>query len=239
MEPSHMLQSRFNKLKERYSSRYNPEVWQYIEEHFYDDLHNYEIPDVLRQVYAELDITKSGASYYRKHFKLLKKLFPIDGSIVEVGAGRIPSFANLLAQEQLRIGKGTVTIYEPLLVQLNPKYPNMTLNKTEFDENTDITNADLVVGIMPCEATESILANAIKHQKPFYVAMCGCVHSPLSSMSMLGYGTSPELYQEQVIEQAKDLIKEYASYHLEITRLTNNPINYPILYSSDENTLHR
>jgi len=239
MKPSHMLQSRFNKFKAQYQSQYEPEAWQYIEEHFFEDIHSDEAPDILLQVYEELGLFPSGGMFYHKHLKLLKKLFPIDGNIVEVGSGRIPAFANLLASEQGKIGKGTITLYEPLLVQLEPKYSNMTFHKEFFDEDTDISKADLVVGIMPCDATESILANAIKHNIDFYVAMCGCVHSPLSSMSMFGYGTSPEIYQHEVIENAHALIKEYASYHMEVTQLKNTPLNYPILYSRRENSLHR
>ena len=225
------LQKKFARFKDKYANQYSLEAWEYIENHFFEDIHSNEVPDILMQVYEELGIFPSGGMFYHKHLKLLKQLFPIDGNIVEIGSGRIPAFANLLAKEQMQIGKGTITLYEPLLVELEAKYPNMTLHKEYFNENTDINNSDLVVGIMPCEATESILANAIKSKKDFYVAMCGCVHSPLQSMYMFGYGTSPEIYQQQVIEKAQTLIKEYAPYHMEVTKLKNTPLNYPILYS--------
>ena len=240
MKPSKHLESQFEMFKDKYAGRYNPEEWEYIEEHFYEDVHEEEIPDLLRQVYAELDIVPSGAGYYRKHFKLLKKLFPLDGNIVEVGAGRLPSFANLIASEQRHIGKGTITLYDPLLVQLDPRYPNMEMHKEYFSMDTDISNTDLVVGIMPCEVTETILEKAISEDKDFYIAMCGCVHSPLSSMSMFGFGTSPEIYQRQVMDKADALLQMYrSSKKLGITKLKDHPANYPILYSeSTGKTLH-
>ena len=39
------------------------------------------------------------------------------------------------------------------------------------------------------------------------------------------------LYQNQVIEKTKRLLKEYDNGTLEITKLNNHPINYPILYN--------
>lgn len=231
MAISPKLKSRFQRFADKYSSKYSDSAWEYIEENFFKELHSNCAPDILMQVYSELEINPSPAMFYHKHLRLLKKLFPIDGNIVEVGSGRIPAFANLLAREQIHIGKGTITLYEPLLVELNPKYPNMTLHKEYFNTDTDISNADLVVGIMPCEATESILESAISNQKDFYVAMCGCVHSPWESMYPFGFSTSPEIYQQQVIEKAKKLMKEYNMGELEVTRLKNTEIDYPILYN--------
>ncbi len=224
------LKSRFQKFAEKYAHKYSKEAWEYIEDNFLKEIHNNCAPDILMQVYSELDIMPSPASFYHKHLRLIKQLFPIDGNIVEIGSGRIPAFANLLASEQKHIGKGTITIYEPLLVELEPKYPNMTIHNEDFTNNTDISNTDLVVGIMPCEATETILESAIRNQKDFYVAMCGCVHSSLSNFYGF-YGTSPELYQEQVIEKAKVLTKKYNNGTIEVTRLKNTEINYPIIYN--------
>ena len=225
-----LLKIRFANFKAKYSNKYSKEAWEYIEENFFNMIDSKETPDILMQVYSELGINPSAAVFYKKHLKLLKSIFPIDGNIVEVASGRIPAFANMLAKEQGKIGKGTVTIYEPLLVELEPKYQNITIHNEYFQEDTDISFADLVVAIMPCEATEVILESAIKNRKPFYIAMCGCVHSPLASMYSFGFGTSPEIYQRQVISKAKSLIAEYGGAELQVTKLKDSPIDYPILY---------
>ena len=224
-----LLRSKFEAFKAKYADKYEPEAWKYIEENFFENIHNDETPDIIMQIYSELGIFPSAANFYRKHLKLLRSIFPIDGNIVEVASGRIPAFANMIASEQCRIGKGTITIYEPLLIEMTPKYPNMTLHKEYFYKDTDIKSADLVVGIMPCESTELILENAIKSDKDFYVAMCGCVHSPLEYFYGC-YGTSPEMYQEQVIGNAESLLKEYSDDKLEVTKMHNTPFDYPILY---------
>ena len=225
------IQSRFKYFKDKYSTKYSKEAWEYIEDHFFEDINERDVPDILMQVYSDLDIKPSGARFYHKHLHLLKSLFPIDGNIVEIGSGRIPAFANMLAKEHMRIGAGTITIYEPLLVELTPKLPNIEIHNEYFTNDTDISNKDLVVGIMPCEATESILESAIKNRKDFYVAMCGCVHSPFSSMYGFGFGLSPYIYQQQVINKTEKLLSEYDNGRLEVTKLKNTEIDYPILYN--------
>ena len=223
------IQKKFLAYKEKYSDKYSKEAWKYIEEHFFENIHNSETPDILMQIYTELGIVPPIRNFYHKHLRLLKRIFPLDGNLVEVASGRMPALANLIAGEQRKIGKGTITIYEPLLVEMTPKYPNMTLHKEYFYKDTDISDADLVVGVMPCESTELILENAIKNNKDFYVAMCGCVHSPLDYMFGF-YSTSPKIYQEQVISNARSLLKENGDGTLEITKIKNTPFDYPILY---------
>ena len=55
-----MLKTRFEKFKEKYAANYEPEAWEYIEEHFFEDIHSQEAPDILLQVYEELGLFPSG-----------------------------------------------------------------------------------------------------------------------------------------------------------------------------------
>ncbi len=224
------VKNKFAKFKEQYQHLYSKEAWQYIEDYFFEQLKEKDAPDILMQIYSELKINPSPARFYHRHLRLIKKLFPLDGNIIEIGSGMIPAFANLVANEQRKIKAGTITLYEPLLLPEKPKYSNMTFHKETFTTETDLTNYDLVLGIMPCEATESILENAIKSRKDFYVAMCGCVHSPLSYFYGY-YSISPELYQSHVINNAIKLSKEYDNGEIEVTRLKNTELDYPILYN--------
>lgn len=224
------IKKKFENFKLQYQSLYSEEAWQYIEENFFKGLEENDAPDILMQIYSFLDIKPSPARFYHRHLKLLKNLFPINGNIIDIGSGMIPAFGTLVAAEQRKIGAGTITLYDPLLLDMAPKYPNMILQKQTFSSDTDISSYDLVTGIMPCEATESILNAAIKNRKDFYVAMCGCVHSPLDYFYGF-YGTSPELYQRMVIEDTKALLKEYDNGTLVVTNLKNTELNYPILYN--------
>ncbi len=224
------LQKKFNAFAKKYKDNYTPEEWQYIEKYFLSNLNSRCAPSQMMQIYGKMDIHPSAADFYHKQLELIKELFPIDGNIVEVGAGNFPIFAEELAKEQLRIGKGTITIYEPLLFDMTPKYPNMTLHKEEFTEETDLTGADLIIGIHPCKATWPLLINAIKSRKDFFVAMCGCDHTP--GVEYMDYmEQSPYFFQQDTIEMAKELLKKYPNGTLEVTTLKDYPINYPILYN--------
>ena len=106
----------------------------------------------------------------------------------------------------------------------------MTLHKEEFTEETLLTGADIVIGIHPCKATWAILRNAIKNGKLFFVAMCGCDHTP--GAEFMDYlDQSPALFQDVTVEETKRLLKEYPNGTLHITRLKDYPMPYPVLYN--------
>lgn len=222
------IAKRFNLFKEKYQQLYPEDLWEYIEENFWLYVFQTCAPDVLMQVYTEMGLVHENGDFYAAHISKIKERFNIGCNIIDIGSGIIPSFANKLAYEQLKINKGTITIYEPLLVDAKAKYPNMTIHKEDFTQKTDITKFDLVTGIMPCEATETIIEQACRYQKDFYIAMCGCVH--LAMPSYYCSYISPEYYQNYIIDKTKRLIKEFNNGELEIDYLDSNfAIDYPIL----------
>jgi hypothetical protein len=105
----------------------------------------------------------------------------------------------------------------------------MTLHKTEFTSDTHIKEFDLLTGILPCGATESIVENACRNQKDFYIAMCGCTHFDYIPWGMY---VTPEMYQDHVIDKTKRLLKEYDNGTLIVERLEGEKdLDYPILYN--------
>ena len=224
------LQKKFIEFKQKYQHMYSPDEWEYIEENFFNDISSPYPPNQMMQIYGKLNINTKSSDFYNRHLSLIRSIFPIDGNIIEIGSGNFPIFAENLAKEQLTIGKGTVTLFEPLLMDMTPKYHNMTLHKEEFTLDTDVSKADLLVGIHPCKATKTILESAIRNYKDFYIAMCGCDHSP-GAEYMDFMDQYPEDFQQDIIYEAKRLLKEYPNGELEVTRLKNHPLPYPILYN--------
>lgn len=219
----------YNSFCEKYKPLYDNDAWLYIEDNFWTYVFSSGAPDILMQIYSELGIESPKGNYYKRQLANLKNKFDIRCNILDVGSGMIPSFANLLAQEQLRLGTGTVTLYEPLLLTTEPKHRNMTLYKTEFTSKTHIKEFDLLTGILPCGATESIVENACRNQKDFYIAMCGCTHFDYIPWYMY---VTPEMYQEHVIEKTKRLLEEYDNGTLVVERLKGEKdLDYPILYN--------
>ena len=219
----------FKKFAQKYRQEYSESAWEFIEENFWMYVYSNVCPDLLMQIYTELGIESPNGNFYKEHLKRVQERFDITGNILDIGSGKIPAFANLLAYEQLRIGKGTITLYEPLLIETKPKYRNMTLYKEEFTSETHIKEFDLITGIMPCEATELVIEQACRNKKDFYVAMCGCTHFDYIPWGMY---TAPEMYQDYVISKTQSLLKEYDNGELVIEQLDDNyAIDYPILYN--------
>ena len=128
------IAKRFNLFKEKYQQLYPEDLWEYIEENFWLYVFQTCAPDVLMQVYTEMGLVHENGDFYAAHISKIKERFNIGCNIIDIGSGIIPSFANKLAYEQLKINKGTITIYEPLLVDAKAKYPNMTIHKEDFTQ---------------------------------------------------------------------------------------------------------
>lgn len=219
----------YNAFAKKYRSKYSEKTWKFIEENFWTYVYSNTAPDLLMQICTELGLESPDGNFYKEHVKRLQERFDIGCNILDIGSGMIPAFANLLAHEQLRIGKGTITLYEPLLIDTKPKHRNMTLHKQEFTSDTHIKEFDLVTAIMPCEATELVISQACKNRKDFYVAMCGCVHFDYGYWDMY---VTPGMYQDHVISKAERLIKEHDMGELVVEQLDNSyDIDYPILYN--------
>ena len=219
----------FEVFKRQYKDRYTETAWEYIEENFWLFVFSNTAPDILMQIYHEIGIEAESGNFYKEHLRRIKNIFGIDRNIVDVASGIIPAFAQNIAYEQRKIGQGTITIYEPYLIIEKPKYHNMTLQKKEFTTETHIKEFDLVTGIMPCEATETIIEAACKNQKDFYVAMCGCTHFEYIPW---GKYVSSEAYQDYVINKTLRLLEKYDNGKLVVDKLDDNyGIDYPILYN--------
>ncbi len=127
------------------------------------------IPDIMRELFAELDLFKEDEDIYQGFLDLLKQEFDINQDIVEIGGGIIPNLAKRIAMAQ---EKGTVTVYDPRLGTTKTDIPNLKLRKEKFTLSTDISKAGLVVAFMPCEATETIIRSATSNKKDFMLGFC-------------------------------------------------------------------
>lgn len=219
-----------DKFLDEYGSLYDSEALYYILNNFWKKVSSKDSPDILMQVYGELGIEPTmGKSFYNAHLSKIEEIFGLDKNILDVASGMIPTFANKVAKRQLEIQKGTITIYEPLLLKTTPKYPNMTLHREYFTSETHIKEFDLLTGILACEATETIIESACKNKKDFYIAMCGCTHFKTVYPLIPVYADS---YQDYVISKAQKLLKEYDNGELVIDHLDGSyNLNYPIIYN--------
>lgn len=221
------IKNKLDKYIDKYLLKYTSDELEYILSNFERYLYEKVAPDILMQVYEELGIEHKIGTFYQEHFNRINRRFGLDKNILEIGSGMMPAFANKVACYQQTIKKGTITLYEPLLIIDEPKYPNMTIYKEKFTKDTIIKDYDLLVGIFPCDSTRLIIEQACNNQKDFYIAMCGCVHN-----SMPMYPMSPKMYQQSIIDTATKLVEENNMGELIIEQLPEDyDIDYPILHN--------
>ena len=213
----------------KYGRHYTDTCREYINENFLEYLDCPTAPDVLMQIYESVGCGVREGSFYNAHFHRIQNMYGLDRNILEIGGGMMPAFAQKVATAQAETKKGTITVYDPDLIITKPGFKNLTLCKEEFSTEHDIHSYDLVMGLLPCDATEAIITSACRAQKEFYVAMCGCTH--FDFYDPFGYYT-PRMYQNYVIELAQDLLKDTDNGELMIDYLPEeHGIDYPILYN--------
>lgn len=217
------LQEKLQKIKKKYTSKYNPLLWGIIERNIEYFLNDEFAPCELLQLYSEMGIEHKYGNFYEAHLQKLKEHFDITKNIIEVGAGYIPVFAKKVAHEQLKLGAGTITVYDPLLIPRRSNIKNMHIHRTKFKYNTRIKEFDLVVGIYPCNATDVAIESACRNQKDFYIALCDC--------DQMGTG-NPKTYHDYIIKRAESLLNVYDNGTLVVDTLGGSFKNpNPILYN--------
>ena len=167
----------FNKRLREYINK-NIELYNEYEQNFLEGLDlNYlkrykkNMPDIFRQILEEIGyyedcIEESG---YQAFIDLLDNEFGLEKNIIEVGGGVVPTLGHKIS---LRQNKGSITIYDPRLSNYFNESEKFVLKREKFYRNTDVSEADVIIGFMPCEATQAIIENAVDKNKDFMIALC-------------------------------------------------------------------
>lgn len=113
--------------------------------------------------------------------------------ILDVGAGRMCKLSNVLTKYGYKMYAIDPNIR--LSPQEASKQKISSISKKLFlcDEfapsgkGTNVQNYDLIVGLEPCDATEHIIRQAIKYNKPFEVLLCAAEHPALDGTTFKSY----------------------------------------------------
>lgn len=223
-----------NKLKDflnKYGKSYEDDILEFINNEFYNlqDINN--IPDVLMELYVEFGMVSDYENFYLGFSKMIGEKYGYDSNVLEVGGGCYPIFAKYMREQQIyHNGHGTVTVYDPRLV--TTKINDLKLYKKEFTLDTDIKKYDLLVGILPCEATRLIIEKAILNNKEFFIGMCGCTHFDLGEYHWGPFGPISRSYDEWVdIVYNGALVCKDKGYDVSKTYVKNFKFSYPVISS--------
>ncbi len=224
------LQQALNQYLQKYGQYYSKDAKSFIEQEFFHLLDSDIAPDILMQLYAKFKVLPKEKDIYYRFTDWIDKQYHIDKNILEIGGGYYPMLAKNISERQVKLQKGTITVYDPLLV--TTKLENIKLYKTPFINKTDISSYDLLVGISPCEATRTMIQSAIEYRKEFFIALCGCTHFDFYELSYI-YGSYEEMYKKW-LETVYLLAKEQEKNGFKIYMEKEDFFPYPLIYSKKQ-----
>jgi len=182
------------------------------------------IPDIMRELFGELNLFKENENIYDGYIELLQDNFDINQNIIEVAGGIIPVLGKRLATMQ---DSGSVTVYDPRLGTTTTNIPNLSLKKEKFSASTKLSKSGLIIAFMPCEATETIIRSACQNNKDFMIAMCeGGPHGDIYD-----FYEDEEEWLSSMLSYADRLIEDNNMGTLQKTYLKEYKDPYPVIWN--------
>ena len=169
---------------------------------FYSDLDDFinnkeeTITDMVYDFLIAKNLIKNQPRHnqFAKYIITKYRTLPIS-KILDVGAGRMCHLSKRLSRSNF-----IMTAMDPniRLTEEECNKSNIQTVKKEFycDEfapkdlqGTDIKDYDLLIGLEPCDATEHIIRQSLKYDKPFEVLLCAAPHKKLTGEMPKDYET--------------------------------------------------
>ena len=228
MNKDEIINRRIKEYAKKYGHLYDKLEKIYLEKLNIEKARNYrrEIPDITRQVLEELGYYKNNPekSSYEYFINLIDKEFGLEKNIVEVAGGVVPTLGHKISLKQQ---KGTITIYDPRISNYYDETERFVLKKEMFKRSTKLEDKDLLVGFMPCEATQEIIENAIDNNIDFIIALCeGGPHG-----DEFDYFDSIEEWLHAMLCLAKRGIEDQNMGELKVLSFEKYTSPYPIIYN--------
>ena len=216
------LHYQISKFLKEHEKDYTASEKEFILKNYAWRMRNSLVPDILRQIYDELNLVEIDKNIYNGFLDLLAKHFNINQNIVEIGGGNIPSLGKKLALQQ---NQGSITVYDDRLITTDSKIPNLTLIKRRLSPEEKLPKTDLIIGFMPCEGTHTAIQLAKNNNLDFMIAFCeGSCHKEMPSFTEIDW-------EQEMMYEARKAVREGNLGTLEVTYMEkyNNP--YPVIYN--------
>jgi len=142
-----------------------------------------EIPVIFQQIFSKFNIFLDNKDIYNEFVKILEDNNFLEGNICEVGSGRYPRLAELVASK-VQTKKGTLTIYDPKI--LFTDFKGIKIVKSIFTKDSNIDDIDTLYGLYPCGSAITIAEKAFEEDKNLVLAFCRCNHSTKEHRRWLG-----------------------------------------------------
>ena len=161
-----------NLYYDKYSDVINNKIRERMEYDIDLGLTHNEVPSEIAQFYHEYKLIKNELDYYKMFKEELIKIYNDlnKRNIVDVCAGMVPQLAKELAKETT----GKVIAVDRYITSNNDLLPNLKNVRGEFNNETTLSNQDLIIGLHPCDATLDIVKKASEYDIDFAIAICDC-----------------------------------------------------------------
>ena len=160
-------------LKEYFETYNIPSMFRMSYElNYLNGFSNRVIDSQIAQFYKEYDLLEEHADMYKAFVDVIKHNHPdlSNMTILDGGGGIVPQLGRELAKE----AKHVMVIDRNMVTQNNPD--NLEPIQRRIESINDLPTADMVVGLLPCDATQHIIDYSVANKKDFIVALCGCWH---------------------------------------------------------------
>lgn len=114
----------FEQFLLKYADNYPKELLEYIKKNYDKDITR-ELPDSMNQIYDATGVFSEYENPYLQYLNLIEKYFDLRSNILEIGGGFYPSLASHIADRQLKLKSGTITVYDENLITTSLKNINL------------------------------------------------------------------------------------------------------------------
>ncbi len=138
--------------------------------------------------------------------------------VMDVGAGRMCRLSTLLAKNGARmyaidpnIRLSEEEAYERGIAQISTGHFVCDWALERGRKGTNVRPMDILVGLEPCDATEHIIRQGLKYDKPFDVVLCAAPHDSIDGRT---FRTYEEWYEYLLSISAEVDIKKVGSSYI-------------------------
>ena len=213
-------------LRENGDAFTSSQKWQILQsldnEYFEWGMHDH----ICLQVYDELGLLPDSNNPYKVFSSLVDEKFNIKNKkVIEIGGGNIPRLGKRIADMQ---DKGTITVYDPnLYIKEGEEYPRLTLIKRRFSSITNVSSADVLIGLLPCGSSSLIVKSAIRYNKDFMIALC----DEHNNLELFDEYEDTDSWIETFIKHTSIEIEKNKMGKLKVKHMKEIGEQYPIIYN--------
>lgn len=183
------------------------------------------LPDIAREIFNEIGIIEENKNVYLGFIEMADEVFDLrDRNILEIGGGVLPRLGERIAAFQ---NKGSITVYDQRLSKYKKNTEKLKLVREKFDKRIEIDNIDLILGLMPCKATEMIIDVAAENNVDFMIALCeGGPHG-----DEFDFYEDEDEWQHSVIHSARCAVRDKKMGKLMVKEMKKYGNPYPVIYN--------